>query len=294
MANNLPSSFIVPSYRQKKIPPTLDRSMLASFNWTIQSEVLRLKSVFKFLSKPAKFTHDFQYIHNPQDACSRRKIDLIIAVASAPHHEESRHRTRKGLKGSYSFDKSNNSTVLFFLGVSNHPNKSRKFQTDINMEMRMFGDIVQESYIDVYRNLTLKTISILKWIDRFCPNAQFVLKSDDDTGIKPAVAVAALNRYRQQFGNFILGRWNPSTRVIRNSGARTYVSFDDYPYATFPPHVLGGAMGFPVTTAKLLYQAALRVRRIPMDDVYLSSMCARRVNVPVFMDADFDFIHRAW
>ncbi|BFY97033.1 hypothetical protein BsWGS_00073 [Bradybaena similaris] len=293
-ANNLSSSFAVPSYKRVKLPASVDKSVLASFNWTIQSEFRRLKSVFTFLSRPVIFKHDFNYIHNPQDACLKRQIDLVIAVPSSAEHAESRHRTRQGLKGSYSFVKSNNATLLFFLGVSNHQYKSRKFQVDINMEMRMFGDIVQESFIDVYRNLTLKSISVLKWIDRFCPHAQFVIKADDDVGIKPAVAVSALQRYQKQFGNFILGRWNPMNKVARNNSAKTYVSLDEYPYATFPPHLLGGVMGFPVSTARLLYQAALRVKRVWLDDVFLSAICAPRVNVPVFMDADFDFIHKQW
>ena len=33
---------------------------------------------------------------------------------------------------------------------------------------------------DTYHNLTLKTIMGLKWMSIFCPQAQYVLKTDDD------------------------------------------------------------------------------------------------------------------
>ena len=33
---------------------------------------------------------------------------------------------------------------------------------------------------DTYRNLTLKTVMGLKWSAIFCPQAKFVMKTDDD------------------------------------------------------------------------------------------------------------------
>lgn len=293
-SGGLPTSFVMPSYKNMLIPPAVDEDILASFKWTTRREFRRLKSIFKFLSRPVLNNHDFQYIHNPEDTCVKRKISLVIAVPSSPGHMGSRDRTRQGLKGSYVFNKNNNATLLFFLGRSTHQNKSRKFQVDINMEMRTFGDIVQENFIDVYQNLTLKTISVLKWIDRFCPQAQFVIKADDDAAIKPAQALSALQRYRENFGNFILGQSNPKIKVQRNESSKIFVPYEEYPHSTFPPHLLGGAMGFPVSTARLLFQAALRVKRVRLDDVFISGLCAPMVNVPIFMDADFNFIHRQW
>ncbi|XP_059179587.1 beta-1,3-galactosyltransferase 1-like [Physella acuta] len=280
--NNFENNFII------------DSDVIRSMNWTLKREYIQQKSVFKLLTRPVITTHDYSYIHNPKDECIRRKIDVVLAVPSAPDNFEFRMKTREGLKGSYSHERSNNATLLFFLGRSDHHNKSRRFQVQINMEMRRFGDIVQDNFIDAYKNLTLKTVSVLKWVSTFCSRAKYVIKSDDDVGIKVAIAINALQRYRKNYGNFILGRWNTMNIVQRNPAVKNYVSPDEYKPATFPPHVLGGAMGFPVTTAKLLYEAALRIPRVWLDDVFLSGICAPLVNVPVFMDADFDFKHRQW
>lgn len=40
--------------------------------------------------------------------------------------------------------------------------------------------ILQENFIDTYHNLTYKGIAALRWIDSYCGQAVFVLKTDDD------------------------------------------------------------------------------------------------------------------
>ena len=44
----------------------------------------------------------------------------------------------------------------------------------------MFFNALISAFQDTYHNLTLKTIMGLKWMSIFCPQAQYVLKTDDD------------------------------------------------------------------------------------------------------------------
>lgn len=55
-----------------------------------------------------------------------------------------------------------------------------KVMTKIKMEYSHYGDIVQEDFMDSYRNLTYKGIAALKWITHHCRQASFAIKSDDD------------------------------------------------------------------------------------------------------------------
>lgn len=41
-------------------------------------------------------------------------------------------------------------------------------QTLINAESDLNGDLIQESFLDSYNNLTLKTIMMLKWVNTNC------------------------------------------------------------------------------------------------------------------------------
>ena len=43
-----------------------------------------------------------------------------------------------------------------------------ELQLRINNESEVYGDIIQESFIDSYNNLTLKTVMMLKWVTNNC------------------------------------------------------------------------------------------------------------------------------
>ena len=47
-------------------------------------------------------------------------------------------------------------------------------------EHLLYGDIIQQEFLDTYDNLTLKTIMAFKWVIEFCPNARYIMKTDTD------------------------------------------------------------------------------------------------------------------
>ena len=62
-----------------------------------------------------------------------------------------------------------------------------QLQSNLENEHREFGDILQEPFKDTYNNLTLKSISILKYFvnasSRTSEEWYFLLKTDDDSFI---------------------------------------------------------------------------------------------------------------
>lgn len=55
-------------------------------------------------------------------------------------------------------------------------------QAKLTEESRKYGDLLQESFLDSYNNLTLKTIMMLKWVNLKCDEkVKFLMKCDDDT-----------------------------------------------------------------------------------------------------------------
>ena len=43
-----------------------------------------------------------------------------------------------------------------------------------------FSDVLQFSFQESYRNLTLKTLMGFKWVTECCSNANCIIKTDDD------------------------------------------------------------------------------------------------------------------
>ena len=57
-------------------------------------------------------------------------------------------------------------------------------QRKIEKEHHIFGDIIQESFIDTYANLTIKSLMLLKWFKNSCDDRYvYLLKTDDDVKI---------------------------------------------------------------------------------------------------------------
>ncbi len=59
--------------------------------------------------------------------------------------------------------------------------------------MIMYGDLVQENFLDSYRNLTLKTLMGIRWASIYCANAKFIVKIDDDVVLNPYFLVNYLD-----------------------------------------------------------------------------------------------------
>lgn len=64
-----------------------------------------------------------------------------------------------------------NIRTVFLVGTS--PNWYHQLKLD--EEDAKFGDIVQSDFLDTYNNLTIKTMSGLKWAFDHCPNASYVV-----------------------------------------------------------------------------------------------------------------------
>lgn len=119
--------------------------------------------------------HNFKYIFNPRyDICNREdEIFLLIYVHTAPGNLKRRLAIRESWARRTMFQ---DIRLVFVMGQT----EDRSLHDLLALESNFYNDIIQENYIDSYRNLTYKGVSALKWITRYCSQASFVLKTDDD------------------------------------------------------------------------------------------------------------------
>lgn len=100
-------------------------------------------------------------------------LDLLVIVNSAVNHWEARSAVRQTW-GRFAVERG--ATLFFLIGSTTDPS----FQRRVEIEEEHNGDILQGHFIDNYFNLTLKTISMMKWISDRCSKVKYVLKVDDD------------------------------------------------------------------------------------------------------------------
>ncbi len=125
-------------------------------------------------TRPVVNPHPYDYLINPGDYTCRRlnssnEIQLLMVVISSPTNYDARQLVRSMWGDVSAFG--HKTRVVFMLGLANETVNSM-----LREESARYGDIVQETFFDSYRNLTLKTVMMLRWASIYCPQAQLVLK----------------------------------------------------------------------------------------------------------------------
>lgn len=208
-------------------------------------------------------------------------IKLLIAITSAPSHDNARMAIRETW-GHYTIRR--DIAIAFMLGS----NSNETINANIEKEQYLYGDIIRGKFIDTYDNLTLKTISMLEWVDNYCHKADFVLKTDDDMFINVSRLLAFIDKHHSE-QRTIYGRLAKKWKPIRNKKSKYYISPQQYKPAVFPDFTTGPAYLFPAGISKELYLAALNHTYFKLEDVFVTGIVANglkinRVHAPEFLN----------
>lgn len=257
----------------------------------------------RFYDKNFKREHSFNYILNEPHFCTGEdEIFLIVMIASASWEFKRREiirstwiknskfsSTNSELAEKYGIEKFSKITVkhLFFVAT---PSKKNSVNQILKQESEHYHDLIQEDFMETYKNLTLKTIGQLKWATYFCPNAKYVMHIDDDVyGAIPDIVNYALNVESGQ---------NPSTKhlqannqyekmiycskvfmpVVRRDG-KWEMSYEDYPDKQYPLGCVGWCFLLPYNVAKNLYFMSLQTPIIHLEDVTVTGILREKIGI---------------
>ncbi|CAH1798740.1 unnamed protein product [Owenia fusiformis] len=219
--------------------------------------------------------HDFEFTINENQTC-KNDVFLLVYVYTAPGNFVRRTAIRSTWGNTTSYNKPDkNVKVIFLLGKT-----TETLQSKIRAESLQFKDIIQENFVDSYRNLTYKGVMGLKWVGEYCPNATFALKVDDDVFVN----IFSLVKYLEKSNSnkVIYGHMGPlgSKRpVFRDKKNKWYVSREEFPMDFFPQYASGMAYVISGSAVKTLYDASLHLKFVSMEDFYITGRVAKAVNV---------------
>lgn len=237
-------------------------------------------------SRSFKKAPKLRFILNHRHSCidHGRNLSLLIAVTSSASHMESRRAIRDTWGG---YAKQRGAQVLFFLGIP----KNTKYHSRISEENAKFKDIIQATFLDVYSNLTLKSISVLKWSFEFCSYVKFVLKVDDDMfiNIENILNITKKENVSRAILGELAHEWTP-VRSIKN---KWYTSYQDYPFNIYPDFVFGPSYLLTGDSIKSLYQSSMQMNLFHLEDVYITGFVAekehiKRINLPAMFNIPKD------
>lgn len=245
-------------------------SFIAFIIFTLNLFLNRQKSYFTLqeLQKPILFDSERLKI-NQKASC--RGATLAINVISAVGNFE----RRQAIRNTWGSVSTSNGPVrlVFIVGKGDGSTQSL-----LNEESKKHRDIVQGDFMDTYRNLTLKSMTMVCWTVYECPQAKFLFKADDDTFIN----IPFLMMYLKYFGNkknLLTGHLYTKSMTDRNISSKWYMSEAEYPSKKYPPYLSGGSYLMSTDVATRLLRVCSKPPYISMEDVFLTGICARRAQI---------------
>lgn len=228
-------------------------------------------------SVPPTRPEEFLLMPSPL-VCQRAKPYLITMVISAPGNQRARQAIRDTWGGEVEL-RGLRVMTLFMVGVASDPGLAKLLVE----EARERGDLIQGRFLDTYSNLTLKTLSMLGWARRFCPQAHFMAKVDDDVLFNPSALLHFLNKSRNPYEqvDLYLGRVHLRVAPDRDPESKHYLPAGAYPPSVFPDYCSGTAY---VLSRSALLKISLAATASPLstplppEDVFVG-LCARAAGV---------------
>lgn len=167
---------------------------------------------------------NFAFTINSPVCENEKEIPVITVINSAPDNFDQRQAIRDTWA-----NPTGDLKHVFLLGETTE----ELFKT-IFEEHQQYGDIVQGNFIDSYRNLTYKHVMGLKWANQYCPNAEFILKTDDDVFINiyqlKDLVRKRLSRENDSISCFV----HDKLEIMRDVSSQWYVSKQEYAGTHYP------------------------------------------------------------
>ncbi|CAH1782622.1 unnamed protein product [Owenia fusiformis] len=220
--------------------------------------------------------HNFDYIINEEKLCDNETF-LLIYVHTAPGHVRHRNVIRDTW-GNANNIKDISIKLIFLLGNAS----TRKLNDAIKFESEHYHDIIQEDFVDSYRNLTYKGIMGLKWVTNYCKTAKFILKTDDDIFVNIFILIKHLKaRLEHDIGtsNLILCHIWFRMHVVRDKRSKWYISEAEYEPNVFPPYCSGAAFVLSADAPKAMYKRSLYEPFFWVDDYFISGLLATKAGL---------------
>ncbi|XP_051532873.1 beta-1,3-galactosyltransferase 9 [Myxocyprinus asiaticus] len=225
------------------------------------------------------------YPINTEPCLHHQDLLILTVVLSSPGNSSQ----REGVRNSWA----NQTTVkrvavrtLFFIG----PSSLGAEYESIREESARNGDIVQcecgVSHGDWERGHWEQVKMVLRWILLFCPQARFIVLSEDSVYLNLPALASYLLGLRTHPDDLYLGRVIHRATPERDPGKPHYLPYQVYPDKYLPDYCSGPAFLLSQDVVRKVYVAAEDVA-LPLPLDVLIGLCARRAGVVATHSARF-------
>lgn len=196
---------------------------------------------------------------------------------------------RQAIRESWASDEIPGAAVIFLLGHVG--NESSPLQVNVTHESDLYGDILQEDFIDSYANLTVKSLMLLKWFNKTCHKVPYVLKTDDDVYLNLANLVKLVSQNTKS--SLLMGTLICGAAPIRDPYNKWFAPKYMYDKKRYPNYLSGTAYLMSRSVAATLYEAALQPTPVfHMEDIYITGILSQISGIRPQDHVGFSYIKR--
>ena len=221
------------------------------------------------------FPYIYHNVINAKGCDDIPSIKVLILITTVPKETA----MRKVIRETWGRNTKTVRTVFLF-GVG----WSIAEQDTLFNESMLHGDILQDSYIDAYFNLSMKVLSGYHWWSKHCKNAPFVLRTAGDNFVN-IPRMLHLIASKPSWPRVIIGHcWQPSL-PMRIVSDKCYVTYKELPHKMYIPYCVGTSFITPASTVDFILETSPNVPYFPIEDGYFGMVMAQNVqNGSTIMD----------
>ncbi|TKS70435.1 Beta-1,3-galactosyltransferase 2 [Collichthys lucidus] len=177
--------------------------------------------------------------------------------------------------------------VFFLLGLRTGDGVA-ELQEKLLQESKEHRDLIQSDFLDCYKNLTIKTMVMMEWLDKYCSQAAYAMKIDSDMFLNLPNLISMLSNTPKT--NYLTGLVAKGSRVSRDQGSKWYLPQEVYPNPRYPPYALGLGYVLSLDLPKKLVEASRHVKAVYIEDVYLE-WCMKHLGIFLTYPPDWGYFH---
>ncbi|XP_049730821.1 beta-1,3-galactosyltransferase 5 isoform X1 [Elephas maximus indicus] len=212
------------------------------------------------------------FLQLPEIDCRENPPFLVLLVTSS-HRQAAARMAIRQTWGREMVVKGKQIKTFFLLGITTKDQE----MTAVAQEGQQYGDIIQKDFVDVYFNLTLKTMMGIEWVHHYCPEAAFVMKTDCDMFVNVYYLTELLLK-KNRTTRFFTGFLKMNEFPIRKKFNKWFVSKFEYPWDKYPPFCSGTGYVFSGDVASQVYDVSESVPFIKLEDVFVG-LCLEKLNI---------------
>ncbi|XP_063738615.1 beta-1,3-galactosyltransferase 2-like isoform X2 [Eleginops maclovinus] len=231
-----------------------------------------------------EYPYPYSFVINEPMTCEQQKPFLVLMVPVAPHNRAHRHIIRNTWGGE-SLVLGKVVKLFFLLGLQTGEGV-QQLQEQLLQESKEHHDLLQSDFLDCYKNLTIKTMVMLEWLDSHCSIASYAMKIDSDTFLNVPKLVGMLSSAPKT--NYMTGLVAVNAAVLRDPQSKWFVPVDIYSPQMYPHYALGLGYVLSLDLAKKLVLASKHVKAIYIEDVYLG-LCMQHLGIPPVVPPNWEY-----